>query len=201
MIVKDFETQMARLIATYGGDRYPKERVQAIWRQVQRLHERVFAAAVERLIAEDTHAPMVPRILEMVRAVEAVADRRGAFKAGDAKFTCRQCGGSGWVLTTKRGPFPQPEVSFRCSCSAGAKIPAALSAEWGPQHEETYRPFWEAAAPGEAMPPGPVRMKRLDSGVAEPATPPPAVAAYIESETRPTVPGEPPPPDDDNAPW
>lgn len=64
MIEIEFQSQMKRLITTYGPSAYPEERCRIIWREMGTLFFKDFIDIVDRLIAEEARPPMIDKFRE-----------------------------------------------------------------------------------------------------------------------------------------
>lgn len=63
---EEFKREVDRLVKTYGPKAYPQERADLLWHEFRSVEAQVFTAAVSRLIGESAHAPLVPRIREVI---------------------------------------------------------------------------------------------------------------------------------------
>lgn len=141
---------MKRLVVTYGEAKYPAERFTAIWKAVANVDAAVWAAAIERLIAEDAHPPMLVRITDVVRIVQDDMRARGDRTATEQRLAaCRACGGTGWVVAVRRAG-PHADRAFRCTCDAAARISKTYVA-WSDDAAREWRPPWERAPQSQAQ--------------------------------------------------
>jgi Fe-S cluster biosynthesis and repair protein YggX len=58
----EFQTQMNRMIETWGKPAYSTERCSLIWREVGHFSAEWWKAAVDRMIGEHRQAPLLPEI-------------------------------------------------------------------------------------------------------------------------------------------
>jgi hypothetical protein len=81
-----FQTQIQRLVRTFGQQAYTDERIGLIWREVSGLHDQAWTYIVDQLIGDHRHAPMLPEIRELASIARAKAwEREKKQHANDAK--------------------------------------------------------------------------------------------------------------------
>lgn len=61
-----FQTQVNRLVSTYGETHYKIERIEIIWREVKDLSDSWFSKTIDKLIGESRFAPLMPEFREEI---------------------------------------------------------------------------------------------------------------------------------------
>lgn len=118
MELKEFDTQMDRLRATYGEKAYPKagEREKAIWDRVKAFPAKQLEAALTSVIGDTFTAPPVSRIVD---AAVSARTEVTFLTSGPSPHNCPACSDTGIGHVEDRVE--------KCICPAGAKIsPAKL---------------------------------------------------------------------------
>ncbi len=69
MKFSEFKAQIDKLIAVYGKDKYPDERVKIFWNKLQNIQPEIFCAAVTNLICNEIFPPMLNKIQDEINNI------------------------------------------------------------------------------------------------------------------------------------
>lgn len=64
-----FTEQIRKLRDTYGDKNYPKERCSLFFREVEKYPDELVTRAIDKLIYEEKHPPMPPKIIETISTI------------------------------------------------------------------------------------------------------------------------------------
>lgn len=146
-----FDQCITRLAATYGERAYPAERKASLWRALKDRRNEELLAAVEQLISNERHAPMLPDILVALSRAPR-PPRPDEVLMIPPPSACSYCSGLGTILAM--GPNDLlATTAFRCFCSAGNRN-SSRYAQWSVTYEKAgftlVRPGYAAMT---ALPP------------------------------------------------
>lgn len=150
----EFGFHMDRLKKVYGVKAYPDERTEQIWLRNKWRHAQVFSDAIDTVIGDNAHPPMLGKIIEAVAASqrkfpELEADpykpiREQIHQATHEKSVCHRCGNTG-VIECFRKYYGLTQSIMFCRCSAAEvarKLPDFRGARVVEAHDPFYVIFW-----------------------------------------------------------
>ncbi len=120
----EFNIEIGRLKETYGELKYPAERIRGIWDAVSVNDVSVFRSAITKLITDEIHPPMLPKI---ITAIIAERTKHPVYKQDNydssKPIDCGKCGDSGIVLAREmeNGIATPYRYSFKCDCIIGER--------------------------------------------------------------------------------
>lgn len=135
----EFDTQVKRLVDTYGEKAFPAERVRIMWGHVSGYDRDWFRRLCDKLIASCRQAPVYADYAEDVnherdRIWTAQKHSRKVVEMRD--WACSTCHGLGAVLARKIDGGAA--YAFKCSCGAG-KADRRAFPHWRDEYQESYR--------------------------------------------------------------
>jgi len=136
MKAAEFETQIQRLVSTYGKAQYSEERVKIIWREVQSLSEADFSNIIEKMISECRQAPLIQEIKDYSAQAKIVQFNKKSNHTLSGQGGCSTCKGTGTVLVRRLDDLTP--WAFRCDCEA-AKLRNFKYPQWANAHKSAYK--------------------------------------------------------------
>ena len=140
----EFLTGIESLTRVYGDKAYPPERIDIIWQRVKYRHQVVWFEAIDNLIADNPHAPLLKKILDECSTVqhnhpELSNDPYKSFREELAKAQhegsqCLSCLNTGVITGYRKDIEGNPAQEMLCTCHLGSiaqKLP-----------ENRALPFW-----------------------------------------------------------
>ena len=125
----EFDEQVRRLGRAYGEKVYSTERVKLIWRRFRNCDVRIFAEAIDNLIADSLQAPLASKIAEAVHAVAKLrpelnvdpydAIRKQIELAQQERVHCPKCYNFGTIYARRKDKQGFPEECLLCDCRLG----------------------------------------------------------------------------------
>lgn len=164
MTLDEFGTQISRLIKVYGEKAYPEERTAQIYKKVKWRHVRVFEDAIDFLIGDSSHAPMLGKIMESCFSsqrkfpeleVDPYKDLRDKIRdAQKQNHNCYRCSGAGAFMVYRKyeglamrvlicrcdmGPIAKQLPDYRAERFYEAHDPFYLIMDFDPNKSEKFK--------------------------------------------------------------
>jgi hypothetical protein len=140
-----FQSQMTRLVATFGKSHYSDERIRVFWKAVKDERGEWWADCVDHWIGHERQAPLMQQVQE---ALSREREKRSSQESREHSVTtwspvwaCNYCMDRGVYLARKNGMAAL--WGFRCHCSKGESDPRKFIPQFKQAHADDGFTFYE----------------------------------------------------------
>jgi len=119
VVRKDFDQEMARLIAAYGKTKYPHERIEVFWQKFQFVPHRAFKQTILKLIAYEPYAPLFEKFEKDLKPFIQKSFEEEKNRFFNSIQDCTDCTNSGVIFMKRKSENYITTYAFKCRCERG----------------------------------------------------------------------------------